>query len=413
MDEIQTMHPSEPGRENKNNGRNAFLSWLQWVGLDFNPFEHLDAGSDPNIPLYLVGRDEYENLLSCQPAFVFAPPGGGKTAFRVRLANGCRSGETEVPVLPAIYLAPAPVSQLPKDPEIRQEQIFKTLSRAIAQELFLYLPYHPLAFERLTEEQKSELRRHLDCNLATPTILYLEELAETHSLEPLLKDFDPTARSLPNPPGAEDLEIFCKQMRAVHVQPYIKPEAVERFEMLLHFLKETMQFKALFLLVDGVDAYFETANHPDQAFSSIQWLLERCQSWMDRSIYLKFFLPLELETEIASRMPDLLTSPIKSIKIKWNEDSLIRIIRERLQVASGGRFDSLDAISSVSLRGAESIIVRNAKPFPRKVIQLTNHLLHVHVQQYHGRGKLEAEDLRLALNWYKERESRMVPDANS
>ena len=74
---------------------------------------------------------------------------------------------------------------------------------------------------------------------------------------------------------------------------------------------------------------------------------------MQDRIYVKYFLPDEMHS-IVTGTPDfrLLTSKSKITIIKWDAEALSEVIRQRLKEASGGKFDSLVAISDRALRAS-------------------------------------------------------------
>jgi hypothetical protein len=108
------------------------------LGLCFDPFALLDAGADPHLPQYLVGQGAMEQLWGDWPSFLFAPPGGGKTAFRVWLTRACRTRRDGRRILPVVLTLTQPEETQASLP---WERYIEATSHAIAASLLLDLAY--------------------------------------------------------------------------------------------------------------------------------------------------------------------------------------------------------------------------------------------------------------------------------
>ncbi len=376
----------------------VFDTWLKAMGLKFDPFAVLDAGQDPDIPTYLVGHADFEQLWGDWPAFAFAPAGGGKTTFRVRLARACRIGEDGRRVFPIVYhRLPAPDEIAHDDSDVH----LKPIIRQFAQELLFLLAYRPVELHRLDEASLVNVRRVLDANLPSPLDDYLTRLRDRGDLSPLTHEFDRTASYLVNPPGPQDLQRVCDRLARVPASPATDLSPAQRFDELTHLILGPLRFEAIYLLIDGVDAYQETNDDPTTALRVLRWLLDNTSAWTARRIFTKFFLPAELESVLRRQMPHLLTSPAKVAIIEWTADALAEVIRNRVSVASEGMFDSLDAISNPGLHDVEEKLVHQVRVrVPREVLVLTERLLVEHVQRAQARDKLDPQDLESAFAWY-------------
>ncbi len=389
-----------------------FYTWLKTVGLDFNPFAILDAGQDPDIPAYLVGHTDFEKLWGDWPAFIFAPAGGGKTAFRVRLARACRVGEDGRRVFPIVY------HRLPAPGEIAEEHgqaiHLKNIARQAAQELLFWLAYHPLKLTELDNAALAAIRLVFDAHLPSQLDDYLDRLRYFGDLSPLAHEFDRTTSYLINPPGPQDVRLFCERMAQSLPKTASGLFHGQQFEHLINLLLNQLHFDAIYLLIDGVDAYPETASDSKAALPILDWLLRQTPQWAGQHIFAKFFLPAELENPLQQQMPTLLTTPSKVAIIEWSVATLVEVIQRRLSVASQGMYDSLDALSSPGLRGAEKKLARTVWPrVPRQMLILTERLLVEHVQRAGPHGKLEPQDLELACNWYAGQKKATLPLASS
>ncbi|MBS4062075.1 MAG: hypothetical protein KG029_16885 [Bacteroidetes bacterium] len=387
--------------------RDNLKQWLTEIGLNLNPFRYIDAGEDPYIPFYLIDHHQFEKINGDQPSFVFAPAGGGKTAFRVRLARECRAGWNKRRIFPIVFKPTEP-----GNPNRDEKQAFRQktdLLRYAARELFLYLAYSPYVLDEMDGMLQKAFLQTVSWDLGFPISFYLEQMKAAGSLEPILSAFDPTARSLPNPPDKEDILYLYKKLNHHNPEPE-KPDEEHRLEALFDLILNKLKFEAIYILVDGVDAFPETGKNPQNALLSVSWLLANALVWSEKHIYTKYFLPIEIQPFV-DKTNDfrLLTSKSKVITIKWDADALSEVIRRRLQEASGGKFDSLVAISDRALRASgrspEEVLIgelrRQKKLSPRSLIKAMDRLFAFHVQNEQVLEKLTPQDLTAVREWIR------------
>jgi hypothetical protein len=382
-------------------GDDSLNSWLRRVGLEFNPFAHLDAGDDPNLSTYLIGSNIFEDSLwGDWHSFLFAPSGGGKTAFRVRLAHECRVGGDRRRVFPIVY-------QLPQ--ALDREQHLLGLGRAAATELLLELAYQPQRFESLTRHAQAEVKAVLDENAPNLLAQFLPQLVDLGSPLPIIEYFDRSASHLPNLPDPARVRHFVAVLQRARAER-MSLAPIERFEHLLTVIQRLLGLESIYILLDGADGYFETARDPHAARRWIEPMLAITHDCESRSIFLKAFLPDSLLPVLETKRPQL-TSETKWTKISWRPDQLIDILRMRIRVASGGEFDNLDAISDPGLRHIERTLVEKAQPLPREVLALANHLFIKHSRRRNAGDHLEQIDLRLALLQYDPKQYPLRTDS--
>lgn len=379
----------------------SLTSWLKRVGLEFNPFVHLDAGDDPDLSTYLVGSDIFENSLwGDWHSILFAPPGGGKTAFRVRLAYECRVGGDRRRVFPIVY-------QLPLSADRDQHLI--GLGRAAATELLLELAYQPQRFEKLAHNAQVEVKSVLDENAPDLLEQFLPQLDDKGSPAPIIEFFDRSASHLPNLPDPARVRRFVATLKRLRAKR-TSPTPAERFNRLLAVIQRLLGLESIYILLDGADGYVETAHDPHAARRWLEPVLAIAHDYEDRGVFLKAFLPDSLRPMLEADRPKL-TIETKWTKILWRPDQLIEILRTRIRVASGGEFDNLDAISDPGLRHIERTIVEQARPLPREVLALANHLLIEHSRRRDAGDRLEQIDLQLALHQYDPNRYPLLTDS--
>lgn len=384
--------------------REKISFWFQNIGLKVNPFEALDASQDPFIPFYLIDHNHFNSINGDLISFVFAPPGCGKSAFRVRLARDCRVGKDGRKIFPIVYKFPVFDSS-----KISSEIHYKELAISAAFELLLYMLYHPSLFVD-NDDLLTEIQHIFDTNFS---INYIQQMVEEGSIQPLLDAFDRTANFLPNPPKEKDLELLAKKIQSLRLPLFSahKMSPKERLDQVLSLVIKKLGYESVYILVDGVDGYFETGTNADTAVDAIDWLLRQSGEWQNNRIYIKYFLPSDVQPALESRFP-LLTSESKVVVITWNVDSLREVIRQRLQEASGGKYSSLRAISTLHLRGARQSpeevlaheIAKQGDLTPRKMIKAINQLLLYHIQNKY-QEKITPDDLGATIDWIRSKRS--------
>jgi hypothetical protein len=382
--------------------------WLKSVGLQFNPFDskYLDAGADSQLPAYLVGHNSFAAIWQDQASFVFAPTGGGKTAFRVRLARACRVGQDGRRIFPIVYKIPSQ-SQL-GTPRPILEQHLQFINQAAALELLLTLAYQPARYFDLPAKTRRSVRSLLALNLAETLPTLLAQLADKGNLRPLVDLFDPTAERLLTPPEPRQIRELCASLSQALVEKpaRLKYSAPGRFEELLDLLQGVFNYQAIYILIDGVDGYIEAMLKPQVSLELLKPLLNETTPWANRQIYTKYFLPTEFASLITAQdllFPGEATNP-KLVDINWTRAMLLELLEGRLRVASQGLFGSLDAISSPALHGLiqEELITTARALLPREVLVLAERLLLEHVRRSEQPGLLEPGDLEATKSWYEQ-----------
>ncbi len=381
--------------------------WLQEeFGLQFDPFQHLDGGADPNLPDYLIDHGAFARLWGDWCSFLFAPPGGGKTAFRVRLARACRVGQDGRQIFPILFCPPRPQVE---GESADEDTYFTALLHATGAGLLLQLSYQPYRFLNLSPDQRSEIRWALEGNLPAPLHYYLSQLQDAGSLSPLTETFDPTASELPAEPYPSTIREFCAALSETPFRPTnsLSPEA--RFRRIIAILLDILQYESVYILVDGADAYVQ---EPPNILPLLEPLLARMRIWEQEKLFLKFFLPDDMIPLIREMHPALLTKPTKTAIIKWSKESLAAVIQSRLYVASRGLYGGLDAISTRDVPHlVEERLAGIVRPrVPREIILLSQRVFTEHVLRVGPYGRLERQDFESAIRWYQRLRNIRVPE---
>jgi len=390
---VKQHHPKN-GLQGVDETERDLTHWLNRVGLLFDPFTPLDAGDDARLNTYLIGSDIFEYVLwGDWHSFLFAPQGGGKTAFRVRLAHECRVGRDGRSIFPIPYRLTTGMT-----PEEHLDQ----LGRAAAAELLLELVHQPTRFERLSNGARRDVRQAIEA--AAPGLLgqYLPQLDELGSPSPLVQAFDPSASHLPNPPHEQHVRTLVAAFAELQELARPSSEARQPFDRLLAIVCKELRYESVYILLDGVDDRPEAARDP--AFA-LRWLEPIGRLVHEReapNVFLKAFFPEDFRHLIGDSELSRLTGAVRSTSISWDAQQLIEMLRVRVSAASEGAFDSLDAISGPRLRHIERTLVEAAGLLPRNVLALAHQLLVEHIRRTKAAEYLEPEDLRAALDHYNQ-----------
>jgi hypothetical protein len=113
-----------------------------------------------------------------------------------------------------------------------------------------------------------------------------------------------------------------------------------------------------------------------------------------RGIYLKLFLPKELQTSLD------IPSIYNIVTLTWGLDDLQEMINNRISVASSGKKPSLTALCDPGVPKAPSLSERLAKAAdgsPRRLLHLGHELITAHVQRAPQVPNLSVEDITSVL----------------
>lgn len=378
---------------------NLVRAWLDWLGLRFNPFHPLDASSDTRLGEYLVEHHVLAKIWGDWHSFVFAPAGGGKTALRVRTSQLCWIGQATNHPFPVSYLPPF-LLWLHAHPS--RDEHLAALCQAGAIRLLLALGYFPHWFLDLASSAQRAIHQSLVWNLPGNLNFWLDQVRESQSITPLLDTFDPTF-ILPDPPNASALLELCQILRAFECTVSL-PTPLERWNQFTAVILRELGFRSIYILIDGLDGIQETARNPKVAADCLSTLLPLTEEWTSQRVFVKGYLPQEIQSSLARRFARLLDNA-QIATIEWTPALLADVIRRRVYVASEGAFGSLDAVASPAVRDLETMLAKVARPLPREMLVLTQRVLEEHVARAGVQGVIQPEDIDAAIAWYQTQES--------
>ncbi len=343
------------------------LLWLQQHGLSFDPFEALQADRDARLWMYWVGNPGvFELAWEPKPSIFLAPQGGGKSALRVRLTQECWAPPIEQRPFPLVYLP----SAFHSDFRAHLQEIVAHGAR----EVLLALARYPRRFLEASPRLQKEFATFLGQALPMVNFL-LEQMSEEVSLAPLNRPYDPGYDlEIPHEERREWL-AFLFTLRGLisnSDQALVPAEPDSLWTDLLHWVEELLHRPSVYVLVDGLDAFPETAKFPQTLVSSIAAVLEKAPDWVAKRCYLKLFLPADAASYLTSSQLDVAT-------ITWSEPLLMDILKHRMLAASCGRLDALSALAEPALSDLDERLVRSLPQLlPRELLVLVNRVIEAH-----------------------------------
>lgn len=265
--------------------------------------------------------------------------------------------------------------------------------QAGAHELFLRFAYHPQEFLQLSLKDQQHVVALLRAWLRPSFEHVLEQVTNSESLVRLALSYDATAR-WPNPPDETALRSFCQALTdvALSKDPPASPPTWDEY---IGLIIVRLGFEAIYLLVDGVDAYPETFEQPVRTWGLLQPLLDRVDAYAKRGVFLKAFLPVEMEDTCP------LTEGVTWGTIQWSADSLRLLLRRRMEAASGMAPAGLNMLGDPGLFDLEERVIQAIRPSPRDALRFVERIFLEHVRRQGREGRLNDEDFRAAEEWYK------------
>jgi len=366
---------------------------LQNLGFQYDPFVHLDASRDPHLFDYLVPPRDVAIAWEDVHALVFAPGGGGKTALRQYAENNCLNQAWELKF---------PVTYIPGDFDVHVENIedevlnyhLARIREALTTDIFRHFLWKPGRYLQLQKETQLIFSKSFDAYITSPKFSFLLDILQTNFLAREVADRIDRPLSPYTKPSSAELQKFHTILtdnlsKAETLSP---PELEELFALTLDHLEA----RSIYIFIDGVDAFPETIHDPERAARWIIPLIEKGSELSRESVYLKFFLPVEVKTHLRDARQSF-----PSMTLNWNEEFLVDILESRISAASQHQFTSLDAISNPNLRGVEKIIIHKLKDkLPREALRLTRNILEEALNHWDSVPRITPNDIENAYRYY-------------
>ena len=344
---------------------------LDRLGFYYNPFAYLEASADPHLLDHIFGHRIFSSAWGDMPALIFARAGGGKTAMRIYTTQICWTGLGVDHPFPIAYYLPFYFSD---SSEFSRDAYLSGILQAGAVSLLIGLAHFPERVVRLTTSQQRRLVKFLDANLPAGLERYVNILAETGQPRQLSSLLD-RGYVFSKSPQADTLdEMIALLKNALPAVRQIHLTTVDSFREMVELLLGEMNFRSIFLLVDGIDGFPNLSSHPELVPAALGDLLELAPGWSEQKIVIKGFLPLETEPYLSQYIVQA-NMDFNVTHIEWDAATLASMLKNRVYQATHGAFESLDAICGPDLRETEMLLAQISQPLPRELLALVQEVL--------------------------------------
>ena len=368
---------------------------LERLGFLFDPFLHVEASSDPYLGRYLVGLDQFYSAWTYQPACIFAPGGGGKTAMRVFTVRTSWLSEGGP--------HPFPITCVPKEKDIdpgnlpSDDQRWRYLARRAAATAFLGLVHRPGRFLTLDRTNMHLLVDIWSSTLAERWSRYRAIACESQEVDGLAIRIDKSYRHVDASPS-RDLLTFCATLNTIQPRTHLKPKNwKEIWTVLTNLIQGPLGFGPVFLLLDGLDGFPTTIRNPERSLDWLEWFLDNSPVWTHQGVFVKAFLPTELQPLIREHA-SIREADFQFAELRWTPELLAEMLRLRVAAATEDRAGSLDAFSSPDLRDVETVLVSHVQPLPRSVLKFARLVLNCWMKRTaESERPLAMQDIKYAL----------------
>jgi hypothetical protein len=422
-------------------GREEDTSPLQkWLGNQGfrkgqDPFATVEAERETGLKTYFIRPPFFDQIVGSagdpRTSFVFAARGAGKTACRLMIQRECLPDDLTADILAVPYTDFSWLEQL-TGPVSLHHHLEHILCAGLAS-IWATILKEPARFYAMPDEQRALLRglvqvyhplllapyqvlRNLralgvltqDSRIDVPAI---EQAIQEQRLRKALRLEDVPADSLPG-----------VWLTFVDTTP-LTPLTTDTTRLLLNDLTELARAvgaRTMYLLFDGVDEHYLTAENPG-FLTDVLTPLTRELRVLHRhasdtpldaraGLAFKFFLPQVLYSPF--RDQNLFrTDLIASWRIEWSDDELKTLLQARLTAFSAGKIQSLDQLADTESQGKfDQWLVERAYGSPRNLLKLGHLLLERHGWQDPApTSKLSYRLLAEVEKEFEERFGRLVP----
>jgi hypothetical protein len=189
------------------------------------------------------------------------------------------------------------------------------------------------------------------------------------------------------------------------------------FEKVRSWIIRDLEFRSVYVLLDGVDGFPELALSPGFAAHSLVQLFAKAPEWTASRIFLKGFLPLEIRPHLQKHL-EKQWAALDQVKLKWDTAMLADMLRRRVYAATEGAFASLGAVSALpSGQDLELELARAVNPLPREALTLVRQVLFEYETRWSRTStadqRIQIEDIDNAIAWYRNDQAHITKELAS
>lgn len=140
-------------------------------------------------------------------------------------------------------------------------------------------------------------------------------------------------------------------------------------------------FGHVLVLLDGVDTYWR---RPADMLRLLDPLLGLLPRFAAQDVYLKAFLPRELEEHVAQRLPahGVANEEVPVVVLDWTAERLRALVQTRYRAARSRRLtlsDLVDEADEALYEGIDDMLVESARGNPRRLLLILHELIEAHI----------------------------------
>ncbi|MBN1177749.1 MAG: winged helix-turn-helix transcriptional regulator [Anaerolineae bacterium] len=371
-------------------------NWLQQIGfVNGNPFATSEADRETRLlPEFFVDTGYYHLVWGDetvpQTTLLFAPRGGGKTAYRVMLQDQCCPASVDSNVLAVQYTSfEFALRELGERGRIDVETHIRKILWNGLPVLWDALCKNRKRAADFPAAQRDQLGGWLK-QFAPASIEPAQVLVRIQSVEPEFKpswsDFrehvqSGRLRELVSPVGNPVVQLIADVVESDATFSSNPLSASELLEGFVRLVQASTEIQAVYVLLDRLDETTETADSPETIVALLEPLLANLTLVEMAGLAFKLFLPRSVLSALRSRRT-IRMDRFEIYDIEWEDRLLVEMLRKRLLTYSNSKIQTLAQICASPL--AESIdqeIVKWVDGSPRQLLQLGKLLFQVHVDR--------------------------------
>jgi hypothetical protein len=377
----------------------SLTDWLKFFGFTRHPFETTEAGGEDAYAAEFLAEtfvkpECFDRILgeSAHPksTIVFAARGGGKSTARAMLAHFCREGippgDRPRPVEGGPWILPVLHNQFGRlveatcDPiSLVDAHVNEILYRGIPALTRMLAAHKERMMERARQMdplRRLELQFFL-LRFLTDVPFQEYRIAREILGKELVQGQDesrPIGYIVPSEPGAPGPPLSPGEI-VVLLESRKQASPIDQFAHFADLLTD-LGIAATYVLIDGLDELWLTADNPDAAAGLVAPLLANL-TLMNTTPHVAFkvFAPDSLEAYFLEATQKVRRDRLAFEKIVWDEGRLLELLQRRLAACSKPTVISLDALSTVGLRGQIGYeLVQRSRRVPRFLILLGDYV---------------------------------------
>lgn len=364
-----------------------------------NPFDSLNAENEERLPQYFIEPPHYDSVLQTNsPVAIYAPQGGGKTAYR-RMIEHASTQKGQLCITYDYFDIPSGTSLKNIDIAFHLQHI---VTRVLAGILIYGQAMEPDTFaKKMSVEDRKLLRKMIRHYLGSLHSVQLRTVANSFkSVSDRVREF--WGDNFDNVDDIVNviLRVLDKgdTVGTATTSDDSKLPAIplhQQLDLLLDIAR-TLEILSVIVLIDKVDET-EHTNFPDPkpTFQLIEPLLRSLQTLEKDPLRFKFFL----RDELYALQPR--PNRIKRYRIEWNDEEIAKQIDARIHAYSGGKVSSLSSIVDMShSQNIYTLLRAFSQGSPRNAIRFCSHIVDEQLRLDAQVGMLSEKAVMVGLDSY-------------